>query len=155
MSSTLHVPRDAFEHFTAALRRESRQFITDCANFLGLPPSQLIKDVQERLRAQPISVSLFETETNPGCLAYLKEDTFAYRCRAPCLSNSSYCHKHQVNRIITDDSKATKKYTRLKTPASLPALWLDKETQEVVNIKHQCVGSYDSETGLLKIYNIT
>ena len=154
MSSTLHVPRDAYEHFQAALRRESRQFITDCANILGHPPNQLIKEVQEKLKSQPISIGLFETDTSPGCLAYLRENTFAYRCRGPCLTNSQFCHRHQVNRMITDDTKAQKHYVRLKTPASLPALWLDKETQEVVNVEHQCVGAYDNETGQLKIYVI-
>jgi hypothetical protein len=130
MSSTLHVPRDAFDHFQAALRRESRQFITDCANFLNIQQAQLIKEVQEKLKTPPVSIGLFETETNPGCLAYQKEDNFAYRCRAPCLTNTSFCHKHQVSRMITDDTKASKKLVRLKTSASLPDLWFDDSTGE-------------------------
>jgi hypothetical protein len=151
MSSTLHVPRDAFDHFQAALRRESRQFITDCANILKIPPNQLIKEVQEKMKAQPMTVSLLETEENPGCLAYLQEGTFAYRCRAPCLTNSKMCHKHQTTRITTDDKKAVKKLVRLKTYDGLPALWFDKETTEVYNVHQQCVGNYDESTGQLKM----
>ncbi len=151
MSSTLHVPRDAFDHFQAALRRESRQFITDCANILKIPANQLIKDVQEKLKAQPMTVSLLETEENPGCIAYIQEGTFAYRCRTPCITNSKMCHKHQTNRLTTDDTKTTKKLVRLKAPADLPALWFDPETTEVYNVQQQCVGNYDKETGQLKM----
>jgi hypothetical protein len=151
MSSTLHVPRDAFDHFQAALRRESRQFITDCANILKIPPNQLIKEVQEKLKAQPISICLLETEENPGCLAYLQEGTFAHRCRSPCLTNTNMCHKHQYNRITTDDTKASKKLIRLKSSEGLPALWFDPETTEVYNVQQQCVGNYDSSSGQLKL----
>jgi hypothetical protein len=154
MSSTLHVPRDAFEHFQAALRRESRLFITDCANFLGLPPGQLIKEVQDKLKAQSVSVSLFESESSPGCLAYLKQDNFAPRCRLPCLTNSTFCHKHQTTRIITDDTKATKKYIRLKGQPNLPEMWLDDATNEVIDIHGRCVGTYDRDSQLLKLYVI-
>lgn len=154
MSSTLNVPRDAFEHFQAALRRESRQFISDCASFLDVPPGQLIKEVQEKLKAQPISISLFETDSSPGCLAYLKQDSFAHRCRLPCLTNSTFCHKHQTNRIITDDTKAKKKYIRLKGQPNFPELWLDDATNEVIDIHGRCVGIYDRDSQQLKLYVI-
>jgi len=41
----LPVPRDAFEQFQAALRRESKKLIADCAEFLRVSPQELQKEV--------------------------------------------------------------------------------------------------------------
>ncbi len=148
----LSVPRDAFEQFQAALRRESKKLIADCAEFLHVSPSELQKEVQEKLKGQPVHISLLETEEQPGCLAFLKDDRFAYRCRTPCVTNTSFCDKHQVLRQCVNTQQA-KRLTRL-AHKDLPALWLDRETEIVYNVKHQAVGRFDVSLGTLRLYVI-
>lgn len=150
---TLPVPRDAFEQFQAALRRESRKLIADCAEFLRISPQELQKEVQEKLKGSPIQVALLETEVHPGCLAFLKEDTFAYRCRAPPLTNTKFCDKHQTCRL-TVNTTAARKLTRLAPKDDLPPLWVDRLTGIVYNVKQQAVGKFDASLGDLKLYVI-
>ena len=147
------VPRDAFEQFQAALRRESRKLISDCAEFLRVNPQELQKEIQEKLKGSPIQVALLETEEQPGCLAFIKEGTMAYRCRTPCLTNTKFCDKHQAARL-TVDTKKSRRLTRLAQKDDLPALWVDRETGIVYNVKQQAVGNFDVSLGYLKMYVI-
>jgi hypothetical protein len=149
----LPVPRDAFEQFQAALRRESKRLIADCAEFLRVSPQELQKEVQEKLKGSPIQVALLETDEHPGCLAFLKEDTFAYRCRSPPLTNTKFCDKHQTCRLVVNTTKS-RKLTRLAPKDDLPPLWVDRQTQLVYNVKQQAVGTFDASLGCLKLYVI-
>jgi hypothetical protein len=148
----LPIPRDAFEQFQAALRRESKKLIADCAEFLRVSPSELQKEVQEKLKGQPFQIALLETEEHPGCLAFLKDDRFAYRCRSPCITNTTFCDKHQVSRQCVNTQKA-KPLTRL-SHKDLPALWFDRETEIVYNVKQQAIGRFDVSLGELRLYVI-
>ena len=149
----LPVPRDAFEQFQAALRRESKRLIADCAEFLCVRPQELQKDVQEKLKGSPIQIALLETTDQPGCLAFMKEGTFAHRCRDPCITNTSFCNKHQIARLSVNTSKA-KRLTRLALKDDLPPLWVDRATSVVYNAKQQAVGSFDVGLSCLKLYVI-
>lgn len=147
------VPRDAFEQFQAALRRESKKLIADCAEFLRVSPQDLQKEVQEKLKGTPIQVALLETDEQPGCLAFLKEHTFAYRCRSPCITNTKFCDKHQTCQISVNTTKS-RKLTRLAPKDDLPPLWVDRQTGVVYNVKHQSVGTFDASLAYLKLYVI-
>lgn len=147
------VPRDAFDQFQAALRRESRKLIEDCAEFLNINPKELQKELQEKLKTSPIQVALLETEEQPGCLAFMKEGTMAFRCRTPCLTNTTFCEKHQSSRLIVNTSKS-KRLTRLAAKDDLPPLWVDRETGIVYNVKQQAVGSFDVSSQALRLYVI-
>ncbi len=145
------VPRDAFEQFQAALRRETRSLIQSCAEFLHVNPQELQKEVQEKLKAAPVQLALLETEEQPGCLAFQKDDSFAYRCRAPCVTNTKFCQKHSTARLIVN-TQHSKPLTRLAQKDDLPPLWFDRQTNVVYNVKQQAVGSFDASLGSLTLY---
>jgi hypothetical protein len=147
----LPIPRDAFEQFQAALRRESKKLITDCAELLHVSPQELQKEVQEKLKGSPVQIALLETNEQPGCLAFIKENTFAHRCRNPCITNTTFCDKHLTSRISINTNKA-KRLTRLAPKDDLPPLWIDRSTGIVYNVKQQAVGSFDASLGYLKMY---
>ncbi len=147
------MPRDAFEQFQAALRRESKKLIADCAELLHVSPQELQKEVQEKLKNSPVQIALLETEEHPGCLAFIKESTFAHRCRNSCVTNTTFCHKHQTSRISVNTHNA-RSLTRLAQKDDLPPLWLDRSTGIVYNVKQQAVGSFDASLGYLKMYVI-
>ncbi len=149
----LPVPRDAFEQFQAALRRESKKLIADCAEFLRVSPQELQKEVQDKLKNNPVQIAFLETNEHPGCLAFVKEDKFAHRCRTPCVTNTCFCDKHQNTRLSVN-TKQAKSLTRLASKDNLPALWVDRETGIVYNVKQQAVGSFDASLGYLKMYVI-
>ena len=149
----LPVPRDAFEQFQAALRRESKKLIADCAEFLRVSPQELQKEVQEKLKGGPVQIALLETNEHPGCLAFMKEHTFAYRCRNPCVTNTCFCNKHQITRMSVNTSQA-RSLTRLAPKDDLPPLWVDRTTNVVYNANQQAVGSFDVSLGCLKMYVI-
>lgn len=148
------VPRDAFDQFQAALRRETKRLIADCAEHLRVNPQELQKEIQEKLKGTPIQVALLETDEHPGCLAFMKEGTFAYRCRSPCITNTSFCDKHLTCRINANISKSSRKLTRLAPKDDLPALWVNRENGIVYNVKQQAVGNFDVSLGYLKLYVI-
>lgn len=147
------VPRDAFEQFQAALRRESRKLIVDCAEYLNINPQELQKDVFASLKGSPIQVALLETDEQPGCLAFMKEGTMAYRCRSPCLTNTKFCQKHQAVRLVVNSEKSHS-LTRLASKDDLPPLYVDRKTAIVYNVKQQAVGSFDMKSNSLKMYVI-
>jgi hypothetical protein len=156
---TLNIPKFQWDRLQAALRRSARDFITDCATYIGVPPKELITKVQREITKDPVSIAFFETD-EAECMAFRlqgPDDRFAIRCRKPTLLNTSYCQCHQYpnTRVLIHEHTSAIKMTRLLPPidtCDVPEMWLEDITGRVYNGDHKCIGFYDKESDALTLF---
>jgi hypothetical protein len=154
---TLKIPKFQWDRLQAALRKNTRDFITDCASYIGTPAKDLLAKVQIEINKDAVPIAFFDTDESP-CEAYCLQDRFAMRCRKPALLNTRYCHSHQYPHSrpnIHIASHATK-MKKLSLPSDygseIPELWLEEKTNRVYNSEQSCVGFYCPETSALTMF---
>lgn len=154
---TLKIPKFQWERLQAALRKNTRDFIADCASYIGTPSKDLIAKVQAEMTKDSVSIAFFDTDES-SCEAYCLRDRFAMKCRKPALLNTHYCHTHQYPHSrpnIYIPSSATK-MKKLKTPSDygteIPELWLEEKTNRVYNSEQSCVGFFNTKTQSLTMF---
>lgn len=152
-STTLNIPKFQWERFQAALRKNTRDFITDCAEYIGVPSKDLISKVQKELTKDPTTIAFFESD-EAVCTAYKSCGTFAYYCRKPTLTNTSYCHEHQHHRLMFHHVSSVVNMHRLEPPqgSDLPDIWLEECTGRVYTVDKKCIGFFDKETEALTVF---
>jgi hypothetical protein len=154
---TLKIPKFQWDRLQAALRKNTRDFIADCASYIGTPPKDLIAKVQTELAKEPVPIAFFDTDESL-CEAYCLNDRFAMRCRKSALVNTHYCHKHQYphSRPNIYIHSSAIKMKKLSLPSEygseIPELWLEEKTNRVYNSEQSCVGFFDSETSALTMF---
>jgi hypothetical protein len=157
MEQTLKIPKFQWDRLQAALRKNTRDFITDCASYIGTSPKDLIAKVQAELNKESVNIAFFDTDESL-CEAYCIHDRFAIRCRKPSLINTHYCHLHQYphsrpNIYIANNAIKMKKLQFSSEYGSeVPELWLEEKTNRVYNSEQLCVGFFDSHTSSLTMF---
>jgi hypothetical protein len=152
----LKIPKFQWERFQAALRKSTRDFVTDCAGYIGVPAKDLIAKVNTELNKNPTSIAFFETDEGE-CEAYISsKHRFAYRCRKPTLTNTPHCHEHQHHRLNVHVPTFAVTMIRLSLPSEYngPDLWLEETTDRVYNAELQCLGFFDKKSGTLTFFSI-
>jgi hypothetical protein len=153
---SLHIPKFQWDRLQAALRKNTRDFITDCANYIGTNSKTLLAQVQAELNKEQMPINFFESDET-SCEAYCIQDRFAMRCRKPALLNTHYCHKHQYPHSrpnIHIGLTATKMKKLTGYDAEVPELWLEDKTNRVFNSQQLCVGFYDKESNSVTIFTV-
>lgn len=156
---TLKIPKFQWERLQAALRKNTRDFITDCASYIGTPSKDLLAKVQAELNKDQVQIAFFDTDESL-CEAYCIHERFAMRCRKPALLNTHYCHTHQYphSRPNIHISASAIKMKKLKLPSEygteIPELWLEEKTNRVYNSEQSCVGFYDTEANTLTMFSV-
>lgn len=150
---TLNIPKFQWERFQAALRKNTRDFITDCAEYIGVPSKDLITRVQKELAKDPTTLAFFETD-EAECTAYKTCGSFAYYCRKPSLTNTAYCHEHQYHRpnLTTISSVVSMRRLALPEGNTMPDAWLEEITGRVYTVDKKCIGFFDKETEALTLF---
>jgi hypothetical protein len=156
MSTQLKIPKFQWERLQAALRRSTRDFITDCAEYMGVPAKDLIAKVQAEIIKEPTAVAFFETDEGE-CEAHLPSvGRFAHRCRKPSLTNTVYCHEHQHLRLNVFSPVTYTNMIKLSlpNPDELPELWLEEPTGRIYTIDLRCIGFYDEKTEAITLFTV-
>lgn len=154
---TLKIPKFQWDRLQAALRKNTRDFITDCASYIGAPAKELLTKVQAEMNKENTPIAFFETDESL-CEAYCIHDRFAMHCRKPALLNTHYCHSHQYphSRPNIYISAAATKMKKLALPSDygteIPELWLEEKTNRVYNSELSCVGFLCPETSALTMF---
>ncbi len=151
---TIQIPKFQWDRLQAAIRKNTRDFITDCANYIGAPAKSLIAQVQAEINKEQMPINFFETDESP-CEAYCLQGRFAMRCRKPALLNTTYCHSHQFPHSrpnIAILSSAVKMTKLTGYDSEVPELWLEDKTNRVYNSEHLCVGFYDKESNAVTMF---
>jgi hypothetical protein len=156
---SINIPKFQWDRLQAALRKSTRDFITDCASYIGVPSKDLISKVQRELTKDPLPIAFFETD-EAECMAFRlqgPDNRFAIRCRKPTLLNTSYCHSHQYpnTRVSIHEHSSAIKMTRLLPPPDaydVREMWLEDITGRVYNGDHKCIGFYDKESDTLSLF---
>jgi hypothetical protein len=145
------VPRILWESLEATLYAASRAFVRSLAeDVLEVPPQDLLKAVFPSKEA--FKVALYETEEQRECMAFVKQNEIAARCRHPVFPGQNWCSKHQFERPTLQLRIEPPVHWRpLKhSEPDLPPLWLNA-TNEVIDA-NGCVRG-DFADGRLTFYD--
>ena len=126
--SQYQVPRILWESLEATLYAASRSFVRSLAeDVLEIPPADLLKAVFPSKDA--FKVALYETDDQRECMAFVKYNDIAARCRCPVFPGQTFCSKHQFERpTLQLRIEPAVHWRPLKhSEPDLPPLWLNPD----------------------------
>lgn len=126
--SQYQVPRILWESLEATLYAASRSFVRSLAeDVLEVNPADLLKAVFPSKDA--FKVTLYETDDQRICMAFVKQGEIAARCRCPVFPGHTFCSKHQFERPkLQLRIEPAVQWRPLKhAEPDLPPLWLNAE----------------------------
>jgi hypothetical protein len=126
------VPRILWESLEATLYAASRAFVRSLAeDVLEVPSQDLLKAVFPSKEA--FKVALYETDDQRECMAFVKRNEIAARCRCSVFPGQTFCSKHQFERPTLQLRIEPPVHWRpLKhSEPDLPPLWLNSSGEVI------------------------
>jgi hypothetical protein len=147
MSLEYCIQRVLWESLESVLLANSKKYICDMANILGVPELELLQKVLPTSDSLRIIIQDTQAESNQ-CKAYVQYNKLTVFCRKPIAYGCEYCPCHRNKRMIIVEGTHPVQLHRLKDTYNTGQLWIGNNT--LYNSTGDIVGKM--KDGVIKIF---
>ena len=143
------VPRLLWENLESVLLAQSKRYIAELANRLGVPEKELLKKVLPT--SDSLKLTLFDScaESNQ-CKAYIQQNELTIFCKKPVAYQSEYCSEHRLTRMHVFDGINPHQIQKIKDINTLPPVWIMNNT--IINSNGNTIGKLKKSENKMTIF---
>ncbi len=145
------VPRILWENLESVLLAQSRRYVEELANKLGVSAKELTKKVLPSSDSLKVMILDYETDATK-CKAYIQEGNLTVHCRKPVVFGCEFCAFHKSKRMTVVDGTNPVELQKVKDINTLEPMWINKTT--LYNSNGSIIGKLNTNKNKIKIFTI-